>query len=142
MVIAYTNTNWARSIDGSSTSGATFYLGNCLVYWLNKKQYSMSLSTTETCCAQVVWMKQTLKYIREAFDEPNPILCDNTSAINISKNPVMQSKTKHIPIKYHFLREQVNENNFKLDYVETKEHMQIYSQSLFQGIPLRISNKN
>ena len=59
--------------------------------------------------------------IQVKYDEPTPILCDNTSAINISNNPVMHSKTKHIPIKFHFLRERVTEKNIKLEYVETKE---------------------
>ena len=66
-------------------------------------------------------MKQTLEDIQVKYDEPIPILCDNTSAINISKNPVMHSKTKHIPIKFHFLREQVTKMNIKLEYIETKE---------------------
>ena len=66
-------------------------------------------------------MKQTLEDIQVKYDEPIPILCDNTSEINISKNPVMHSKTKHIPIKFHFLREQVIEKNIKMEYVETKE---------------------
>ena len=61
--------------------------------------------------------------IQVKYDEPIPILCDNNSAINISKNPVMHSKTKHIPIKFHFLREQVIEKNIKLEYVETKEQI-------------------
>ena len=56
-------------------------------------------------------------------NEPIPILCDNTSAINISKNVVMHSKTKHIPIKFHFLQEQVTENNIKLEYIGTKEQV-------------------
>ena len=59
--------------------------------------------------------------IQVKYDEPIPIFCDNTGVINISKNPVMHSKTKHIPIKFHFLREQVTEKNIKLEYVETKE---------------------
>ena len=50
-------------------------------------------------------------------------MCDNTSAISISKNPVMHSKTKHIPIKYHFLREQVLEQKVKLEYVPSKEQV-------------------
>jgi hypothetical protein len=52
-------------------------------------------------------MKQTLKDIQVEYDDPIPIYCDNTSTMSISKNPVMHSKTNHIPIKYHFLREQV-----------------------------------
>jgi hypothetical protein len=69
-------------------------------------------------------MKQTLTDIQVEYDEPIPIYCDNTSAINISKNPVMHSKTKHIPIKYHFLQEQVAEKNIRVEYVGTKEQLE------------------
>ena len=51
------------------------------------------------------------------------IFCDNTSAINISKNPVMHSKTKHIAIKYHFVRELVQDKEIRLEYVHTKEQI-------------------
>ena len=60
--------------------------------------------------------------MKVSIDEPISIKCDNTSAISISKNPVLHSKTKHIPIKYHFLREQVAQKIIKLEYVPTKEH--------------------
>jgi hypothetical protein len=67
-LIAYTDVDWAGCIDDRrSTSGAVFYLGECLVSWLSKKQSSVSLSTAEaeyiaaaSCCTQVLWMKQTL----------------------------------------------------------------------------------
>jgi hypothetical protein len=68
-------------------------------------------------------MKQTLIDIQVEYDEPIPIYCDNTSTINISKNPVMHSKTKHIPIKYHFLWEQVVDKNIIVEYVGTKEQV-------------------
>ena len=68
-------------------------------------------------------MKQTLTDIQVEYDEPILIYCDNTSAISISKNPVMHSITKHIPIKYHYLREQVAKNNIKVEYVGTKEQV-------------------
>jgi hypothetical protein len=68
-------------------------------------------------------MKQTLTDIQVEYDEPIPIYCDNTSAISISKNPMMHSKTKHIPIKYHFLWEQVAEKNIRVEYVGTKEQV-------------------
>ena len=65
------------------------------------------------------------------YDEPIPILCDNTYGINISKNPVMHSKTKHVPIQFHFLREQVTEKNIKLEYVETIEQIaNIFTKTL------------
>jgi hypothetical protein len=68
-------------------------------------------------------MKQTLTDIQVEYDESIPIYCDNTSTISISKNPVMHSKMKHIPIKYHFLQEQVAEKNIRVEYVGTKEQV-------------------
>ena len=64
-----------------------------------------------------------LAYIHIHYDDPIAIFCDNTSAISISKNPVMHSKTKHIPIKFHFVREQVSNNTIKLEYVGTKNQI-------------------
>ena len=97
IIQAFTDADWVGSVDDrKSTSGAAFYLGGCLVSWLSKKQTSISLSTAEakyiaaaSCCTQVLWMKQTLQDLQVQFSEPIPIFCDNTSAINISKNPVM-----------------------------------------------------
>ena len=69
-------------------------------------------------------MKQTLTDIQVEYDDPIPIYCYNTSVISISKNPVMHSKMKHIPIKYHFLREQVVDKNIIVEYVGTKEQVE------------------
>jgi hypothetical protein len=66
-------------------------------------------------------MKQTLTDIQVEYDEPIPIYCDNTRAINILNNSMMHSKTNHIPIKYHFLQEQVAEKKIRVEYVGTKE---------------------
>ena len=51
------------------------------------------------------------------------MFCDNTSAINISKNPSMHSKTKNIDIKYHFVKEFVEDTKIRLEYVRTKEQI-------------------
>jgi hypothetical protein len=69
-------------------------------------------------------MKKTLQDIHVEYEEPIMILCDNTSAINISKNPVMHSKTNHIQIKFHFLREQVIEKNINLEHIGSKEKIE------------------
>jgi hypothetical protein len=69
-------------------------------------------------------MKQTLIDIQVEYDEPIPIYCDNTSVISISKNLVMHSNTKHISIKYHFLREHATEKNIRVEYVGTKEQVE------------------
>jgi hypothetical protein len=110
---AYSDANWANCVDErKSTSGGEFFLGDSLVAWLSKKQGSISLSTTEaeyivvdTCCTQILWWIQTLADLEVKYAAPIPIHCDNNSAINVSKNHVFHSKTKHIPINYHFLRE-------------------------------------
>jgi hypothetical protein len=68
-------------------------------------------------------MKQTLTDIQVEYYEPIPIYYDNTSTINISRNLLMHSKMKHIPIKYHFLQEQVVEKNIRVEYVGTKEQV-------------------
>jgi hypothetical protein len=57
------------------------------------------------------------------YDDHILILCDNTSAISISKNLVMYSKTKHSPMKFHFLREQVTEKNIKVEYIGKKKQI-------------------
>jgi ATP sulfurylase len=68
-------------------------------------------------------MIQTLTDIQVECDELISIYCDNTSAMSISKNLVMHSNTKHISIKYQFLREQVAEKNIRVEYVGTKEQV-------------------
>lgn len=68
-------------------------------------------------------MKQTLEYLKIERDQPIPIFCDNTSAISVSKNPVMHSKTKHIPIKLHFVREKVEDKKVKMEYIKSKENI-------------------
>ena len=68
-------------------------------------------------------MKQMLEDIHIQYDEPISIFCDNTNAISIYKNLVMNSKIKHIPIKFHFLREKVMSKVIKMEYIGTKEQI-------------------
>jgi hypothetical protein len=126
---AYSDVDWANCVDERKiVSGGAFYLGDSLVVWLSKKQGSISLSTTEveyiaasTFFTQVLWMIQTLAYLEVKYTALIPIHCDKTSVISVSKNPIFHSKTKHIPIKYHFLREKVTNQIVQFHYIPTTE---------------------
>ena len=76
---------------------------------------------TTVNCSNVVWFKQLLIGMKTKIKDLVVIYCDNTSAINLSKNLVMHTKTKHIAIKYHFLRELVQDKEVRLENVNTKE---------------------
>jgi hypothetical protein len=68
-------------------------------------------------------MKQSLEDLQINYNNPITINYDNTSSIRISKNLVMNSKNKHIPIKYQFLRDQVTQKVVKIVHVDTKEQI-------------------
>ena len=76
----------------------------------------------DLCCAQILWMKQTLSDFNLSFEHV-PIKCDNTSAINISKNSMQHSKTKHIEIRHHFLRDHAQKGDITLEFVSTKDQL-------------------
>ena len=124
----YSNADWAGNADDwKSTSGGHFYLGNNLVSWMIKKQNSISLSTakakyiaTGNCCIQLLWMQKFfLDY--GIYQKHLTIYCDNISAINISKNPVQLSRTKHIEIRHHFIRELVKDGTLILEFIHTDD---------------------
>ncbi|XP_062075027.1 secreted RxLR effector protein 161-like [Humulus lupulus] len=129
-LVGFSDSNWAGNLDyRKSTSGGCFYVGNNLVSWHNKKKNSISLSTAEaeyiaagSCCIQLLWMKQMLRDYGLCLDTLT-IYCDNTSAINLSKNPVQNSRTKHIDIRYHFLRELVESKLIVLSHVASESQL-------------------
>jgi hypothetical protein len=108
-LIGYFNADWVEcKIDRKSTSGICQFLGRYLVSWASKKQNSLALSTAEAeyitaghCCAQLLWMRQTLRDYDYKLRKV-PLLCDNESAIRMADNPVEHSRTKYIDIRYHF----------------------------------------
>jgi hypothetical protein len=120
-LIGYSDTDWAGcKIDRKSTLGTCQFLGRSLVSWASKKQNSVALSTAEAeyivvghCCAQLLWMRQTLRDYGYKLSKV-PLLCDNESAIRMSDNPVEHSRTKHIDIRYHFLRDHQQRGILKL----------------------------
>ena len=128
VLVGYSDADWAGNADDrKSTSGGCFYADNNLVSWMSKKQNFISLSTveaeyiaTDSCCTKLLWMqKLLLGYgIRQ---EHLTIYYDNTSAINIYKNLVQHSRTKHIEIRHHFIRELIEDGILTLEFIHTDD---------------------
>ncbi|KAJ9547553.1 hypothetical protein OSB04_020096 [Centaurea solstitialis] len=111
-------------LDRKSTSGHVQFLGDKLVSWGSKKQHCVSTSTAEaeyvaaaSCCSQVLWMRTQL---RDYGFNHIPIYCDSKSAIAITCNPVQHTRTKHIDIRYHFIKDHVERGTIELYFVNTE----------------------
>ncbi|GKB28256.1 hypothetical protein Tco_0867657 [Tanacetum coccineum] len=104
-------------------------MGCCLTSWFSKKQTSLAISTTEAeyvsagkACQQALWMKQALVDYHIVLDDM-PVFCDNKGAIDLSKNPVLHSRTKHIKIHHHFLRDNVQKGNISIEKVTSEDNI-------------------
>ncbi|GJR64246.1 hypothetical protein Tco_0010311 [Tanacetum coccineum] len=125
-LIGFSDADYAGCKDTfKSTSGGTQFLGENLVSWSSKKQDCTTLSTVEAeyvslfaCCAQVLWMRTQLTDYGFHFNKI-PIYCDSKLAIAISCNPVQNSRTKHIAVWYHFIKEHVEKGTIELYFVKT-----------------------
>ena len=130
MLCGYSDADWAGDKDDrKSTSGACQFLDRSLVCWSSKKQNCISLSTAEakyvaaaSGCTPLLWMRQTLKEYNIVSNRV-PLLCDNESAIKIAYNTVQHSRTKHIEIRNHFIRDHVARGDIELQYVPTKDQL-------------------
>ncbi|GKD11930.1 retrovirus-related pol polyprotein from transposon TNT 1-94 [Tanacetum coccineum] len=124
---AYSDADHARCHDDcKSTLGGIQFLGEKLVRWSSKKEDCTAMSTTEaeyvclsTCFAQVIRMRTQLLDYGFRFNKI-PMYCDSKSAIAISCNPVQYSRTKHINIRYHFIKEHVEKGTIELYFVKTE----------------------
>nr|GEW15820.1 hypothetical protein [Tanacetum cinerariifolium] len=125
---AFSDSDLAGYLDTcKSTSGGIQILGSDkLVSWLSKKQDYTLMSIVEaeyvslsTCCAQVLWLRTRLTDYGFYFDKI-PMYYDSKEAIAISYNPVQHSSRKHIDVRYHFIKEQVEKGIVELFFVKTK----------------------
>ncbi|GJX71411.1 retrovirus-related pol polyprotein from transposon TNT 1-94 [Tanacetum coccineum] len=112
-----------------STSGVCTFVGCYLTSWMSKKQTAIAISTTEAeyvsvgkACQQALWMKQALVYYEVKLNDVL-VLCDNKGAIDLSKNPVLHSRTKHIEIRHHFLRDNVQKGNISIEKVASEDNI-------------------
>nr|GEX71549.1 hypothetical protein [Tanacetum cinerariifolium] len=119
-----------------STSGSLQFLGERLISWSSKRQKSAAISSTEAeyialsgCCAQILWMRSQLTNYGLGFNKI-PMCCDNKSAIALCCNNVQYSRPKHIDIRYHFIKEHVENGMIELYFVNTETMDMIIDQQV------------
>ena len=128
-LLAYTDSDYAGDVeDRKSTSGYVFILNSSAISWCSKKQPIVTLSTTEAefvaaavCTCQAIWIRRILKELRYNDQNCTYIWCDNSSTIKLSKNPVMHGRSKHIDVRYHFLRNLTREGLIDLVHCGSKD---------------------
>ncbi|GJT75632.1 retrovirus-related pol polyprotein from transposon TNT 1-94 [Tanacetum coccineum] len=134
----YADTDHAGCQDTrQSTSGCMQLLGDRLVSWPSKRQKSIAISSTEAeyiamsgCCAQILWMRSQLTDYGLGFNKI-PMYCDNKSAIALCCNNVQHSRSKHIDIRFHFIKEQVENGVVELYFVNTEYQLaDIFTKAL------------
>lgn len=127
-LIGYADADYARDINTRhSTSGYVFLMNGGAVTWSSQRQKSVSLSTTEaeyvaasSAVKEMMWIRQLLDDIGSSSLNPTELKLDNQGAIKLIKNPEYHKRTKHIDVKYHFIREKYDEGVVKPMYVSSE----------------------
>ena len=101
-----------------------------MISWFSRKQSCVALSTTKlkyvvACSAscEAVWMRKILSNLFDLQLDSTCIYCNNESCVNLLKNLVFHDKSKHIEIKYYYIRDMVHRGEVKLHYIATDEHI-------------------
>ncbi|KAK6139031.1 hypothetical protein DH2020_027229 [Rehmannia glutinosa] len=138
----FCDSDFAGDIDDrKSTSGFVFFMGDCAISWCSKKQPIVTLSTCESeyvaatsCTCHAIWLRKLLKELHLSQEKEIPIMCDNTSVIAITQNHVLHSRTKHIDVRYHFIRDHVEKKDITLEYISTdKQLADIFTKPLCES---------
>lgn len=118
------------TVERKSTSGFIYFMDGAPVSWSSKKQSVVALSSCEAeyvsgCYAacQRVWLEELLRELQMILEKPVKLKMDNTSAINLARNPVSHGRSKHIEVRFHFLRDIVNKERIELCYCKATEQL-------------------
>jgi len=139
---AYTDSDYAGDVASrKSTSGYVTFVGDCAVTWSARKQRIVATSTAEAeyialahCAREVLFLRQFLKELGYP-QEPTVIREDNQACITIAENPAHHARTKHIDVRYHFIRERIELGQIKLEFVGSKENVaDIFTKGLDQDL--------
>lgn len=126
----YSDSDCAADISTRiSTTGYVVMLGTSVISWSSQKQSSVAQSTTDAeyfaanqASREIVWIKKLLSPLYNC-QVPTTLFVDNQSALKMIKNPEFHKRTKHIDIKFHYIREKFNEGVFKLEYINTRNQV-------------------
>jgi hypothetical protein len=129
-ILGYTDSDWANCLDTRrSIGGYTFSLGSGTISWAAKKQKTVAASSCEAeyiaafeASKEAIWLRALLTGINISPTNPTRIMCDNNASINLSEDPMLHTRVKHININYHFLRERAQSKEISLSYVKSKEN--------------------
>jgi len=147
-LIGYSDADHGKNLsDRKSYSGYVFLLGNCPISWLSKKQTSVAISTTEAeymamslTARQAIWYRNGFKEFK--LTVPITLLTDSQSGMKLANNPILQQRTKHIAIHYHFTRERLQAGDFQLDYVPSEENLaDLLTKGLHKSAHLTLCDK-
>jgi hypothetical protein len=127
---AYVDADWASQPHRHSISGYVVLLHGSPIAWSARKQSLIALSTAEaeyialtSVAREVLYLKSLLEELYEPADEEIPIYCDNQGAIALASNNKFHARTKHIDIRYHFIRALIRSKDFALQYIPTDENI-------------------
>ncbi|KAH9682249.1 hypothetical protein KPL71_027276 [Citrus sinensis] len=129
-VRGYVDSDFAGDLDKrKSTTGYVFTLAGAAVSWVSKLQTVVALSTTEAeymavtqACKEAIWIQRLLEELGHK-QQKIPVYCDSQSALHIARNPAFHSRTKHLGVQYHFVREVMEDGSVDLQKIHTKENL-------------------
>jgi hypothetical protein len=128
-IVAYTDASWGNDMgDRKSTTGTVVKFNGNVISWLSKKQSVVATSTTEAeyialaaATQEILWFRAWIKEVLDVDVVSSLIHSDNQSCIALAKNDVYHSRTKHIDIKYHFIRDHIRKQHLVVDWIRTEE---------------------
>ena len=149
-MIAFCDSDYAGDKDGrKSVSGFFIYIQECLISWKSRKQKSVTLSSSEAeyvaiseVCAEVVFLKQVLEFLGVKLDLPIIVRVDNVGAIYLANNAVSGPRMKHVDIRYHFVRDLIEEGTIEISFVKSEENdSDVFTKNLGEELFKKHINK-
>ena len=139
----YCDADWGgEKIDRKSLTGYCTFINDNLISWATKKQQTVALSSAEAeymgiseVAKEVMWLRILLKEMNMNVETPSIIYVDNQASIRISENDADHDRTKHIDIRHYFIRDLINNNEIKLQWISTHDQLaDIFTKSLGKNI--------